>query len=163
MIKAILSDFSQVLLFAKETPYPGGLNKHYEALQSTGEPIDAWQWYRFNDKLAALYKKLNARMPLYIFTSRYIQEAPQIAELVAPCVSGVYSAHKMEIHKSTAEAYQHMASKIAVPVQECLFIDDLAENTNAAAQAGMQVIQYQSNDQLIQELRALLGDAAKDL
>jgi putative hydrolase of the HAD superfamily len=44
-----------------------------------------------------------------------------------------------------------------VPAEECLFIDDVDVNCNAARELGMSAVHFQHNEQAIGEIREALG------
>jgi putative hydrolase of the HAD superfamily len=57
--------------------------------------------------------------------------------------------------KPAAEFYLACAAAAGRPAGECVFIDDLAENVQAADTAGLTGIRYQTTPQLIADLRSL--------
>ena len=63
--------------------------------------------------------------------------------------------------KPQAEVYQIAATRLGVLPTECVFIDDIAEFCVGARQVGMQAIQYQSNQQVITDLNALIDRGEK--
>ncbi len=60
--------------------------------------------------------------------------------------------------KPDPEIYGIMLERLdGVPAEECLFIDDVDVNCNAARELGMSAVHYQHNDQAIPEIREALG------
>ena len=49
------------------------------------------------------------------------------------------------------------AERIGVPVEECVFVDDLRENCDGAAAVGMTPILHRGADTTLPELERLLG------
>ncbi len=49
-------------------------------------------------------------------------------------------------------------NRLGVKAEECVFIDDQAKNTTAAADLGFKVIQFISVEQMEEEMRVLLGN-----
>jgi putative hydrolase of the HAD superfamily len=56
------------------------------------------------------------------------------------------------INKPDPKIYEAFLSRIEIPPQECLFIDDLLENVDGAIKSGMNVIHFKSFLQFRQEL-----------
>jgi len=73
MIKAIVSDFSRVLLFPKDKSYQGSLNALHKEL-SEKPSYNALDFFELNVGLLDFYKSLKDRIPVYIFTSDVIQD-----------------------------------------------------------------------------------------
>ncbi len=57
--------------------------------------------------------------------------------------------------KPSEEMFSAITTKLSLPYNECLFIDDSKRNIAAAQALGMQVIHFQSVTQLKEELRSL--------
>jgi epoxide hydrolase-like predicted phosphatase len=56
--------------------------------------------------------------------------------------------------KPAATIYQDMLSKLGVPAKECVYIDDIQENVEAARDLGMHALRYTGYDRLVADLRA---------
>jgi len=56
--------------------------------------------------------------------------------------------------KPSATIYQDMLAKLGVPAKECIYIDDIPENVEAARGLGMYALQYTGYDRLVGDLRA---------
>jgi putative hydrolase of the HAD superfamily len=60
--------------------------------------------------------------------------------------------------KPDREIYDLMLDRLdGVAAQECLFVDDVEVNCDAARELGMSAVHYQHNDQAISEIRTALG------
>jgi HAD superfamily hydrolase (TIGR01509 family) len=59
--------------------------------------------------------------------------------------------------KPDERAYQDIADKLGVPMEDCVLVDDIKRNCTAAKEAGMPAIQYRTLDQTIADLQKLLG------
>jgi len=59
--------------------------------------------------------------------------------------------------KPQPEIYEIAATRLGVAPSECVMIDDIAEFCEGARQVGMKAIQYQTNQQIISDLNALLN------
>ena len=58
--------------------------------------------------------------------------------------------------KPSPEMYQEAVARAQCPAEECLFIDDLEANVDAARREGIPSVQFSSYDQLRRELAELL-------
>lgn len=63
--------------------------------------------------------------------------------------------------KPQPEIYEIAATRLGVMPNECVMIDDIAEFCEGAREVGMQAIQYQSNQQVITDLNALIDRGEK--
>ena len=61
------------------------------------------------------------------------------------------------IRKPDTQIFQLSAERLRVPLEECIFIDDIAEYCNGATAIGMKAIQYKSFEQLKQEIDQILA------
>jgi len=59
--------------------------------------------------------------------------------------------------KPEPEIYAITLERVGVPAQECVFLDDLEVNVEAAREAGMHGIVYRDNARALVELASLLG------
>ncbi len=65
------------------------------------------------------------------------------------------------MRKPDPAIYELTVERLRVPATECLFVDDLEHNCEAARQAGMRAVHYRSAEQAIAEVRAALGASAQ--
>lgn len=148
MIKAILLDFSRVLLFPKDKSYTGSLNDlHRQNLIKDNYSI--FDYFELNNELLAFLEKLKNKYKLYILTSETIQDAPEFAPYLSPLFTKVYSALKIGFKKDESRIYHFIAQDIGFKEEEILFIDDTQKNLIAAQRAGLQTIHYISNKDII--------------
>ena len=61
------------------------------------------------------------------------------------------------IRKPAPEIYEMAAEKIALPPEECVFVDDLPFNLKPARAMGMATVLHRSAEQTLVELEGLLG------
>jgi len=64
----------------------------------------------------------------------------------------IYS-FEISISKPDKKAYQHILEKLNSKPEDCLFIDDMIKNTNAAKELGINVIVFKSAEQLKNEIK----------
>ena len=89
MIQAILTDFSHVLLFAKDKSYVGSINDLYEEKKKDPD-FDFWSVFELNQELFNFLKKMCAHTPVYIFTSRDVQNDPAIRPMLDASFAGIF-------------------------------------------------------------------------
>lgn len=156
MITTIISDFSRVLLFPTDNSYSGSLNDlHKKLTKQSGDDYDFFEHFQMNEELFALYKNLNGKYPIYLFTTDTIQERAEVRELLDVVVADIFVAHHHNLKKNQADAYLFIANKLQKMPQTFLYIDDREENVKAAQEAGMSAIQYKNNKQLQEALAGL--------
>ncbi len=154
MIKAIVSDFSRVVLFPIDNTYAGGLNKlHDEGSQN--ESYNFWDHYRLNTELLNKYNQLRLKVRVVCFTTGHIQEYPALKIELNDTFERILTVEELGKKKNTAEAYSEVANILNLNPEEILFIDDTQENIEAAKLAGMQVHSYVDNELLFEELATL--------
>ncbi len=155
MIKAIVSDFSWVLLFPKDKNYTGSLNAlHRELSQKPNyNPLD---YFELDFALLDFYRSLKDKVPVYMFTSDSIQDAPELQKNLLPVFEEILSAKEMNTHKTMSEAYRLVATHLDLSPDEILFIDDTIENIEAAKITGLITILYQNFELLHTEITKVL-------
>ncbi|HEX6388848.1 MAG TPA: HAD family phosphatase [Solirubrobacteraceae bacterium] len=62
------------------------------------------------------------------------------------------------MRKPEPEIYELMCSRLGVEAGACVLVDDFAVNCEGAREAGMHAVRFESNDQTLGELRALLSE-----
>lgn len=155
MLKAILSDFSKVLLFPKDPNYDGSLNGRHLELLEKGD-YDFWQYFVLNEELLNFYRELPHKIDIFVFTTKHIQEHPPLKAKLNNLFKKIYIAKELGLSKNDPEAFKALVKDINLEPENILYIDDNQENTDAASQAGLQTIVYESNDQTINHIRTLL-------
>lgn len=152
MIKVLLSDFSRVLLFPKDSSYQGGLNDLYKKVLRSS--FKFWDFFELNSELLNYYKSLTS-VKLAIFTSEIIQEAPELKVSLAS-FQDIFSGQRLGIDKARPEAYELLLGKLGAKPGEVVYIDDNLANIQAAKAAGLLTIAYQVNEQIISALSSLI-------
>ncbi len=152
MIKAIVSDFSKVILFPKEVTFMGGLNKLHRELFGKNKDYDFLEYFVLNTELLDYYKLLKQKYSINIFTTGTIQNVPQIKDTIEPIFDQIISADDFDLNKSDSNAYIFVAKKLSKSPEEILYIDDNEQNVNAAKEAGFDTFLYKDNKSLISYL-----------
>lgn len=151
MIKALVSDFSKVLLFPTDSNYTGSLNDLHKELSARGD-YDFWTYFRVNQDLLAFFQAIGNRINIYMFTTEYIQEHPALQPKLDGVFKDIFSGVRLGLKKADSSAYKTIAEKIGLKSEEVLYIDDKQANLDAAKQAGFNVILFRSNDQIIADI-----------
>jgi len=155
MVKALISDFSRVLLFSKDKNHKDSLNSLHRQL-STRPDYKLLDFFEVNHELLNYYRSLTGKVGLYIFTSETIQDSPELQPFIKPVFKEIYSASKMGIDKKDPNAYKQIVSKLGLTPNEVIYIDDNENNIEAANKAGLQTVLYTDNESSIGELQTKL-------
>lgn len=151
MIKALVTDFSRVLLFPKDKTYTGSLNGLLRDL-STQANYKLLDSFELNTELLEYYKSLAEKLDLYVFTSERIQDSPEFQPFIKPVFKEIFSALKMEVDKKDEDAYKKLVTTVNLDPTEIIYIDDSEVNIEAANKAGLQTILFKDNESLKTEL-----------
>lgn len=154
MIKALISDFSRVLLFPL-FPHSGSLNGLHKEL-SVQPNYRLLANFELNIELLKYYESLSKKLPCYIFTSENIQDSPEIEPFIKPVFSQIFSAMKMGLDKKDENAYKKLAEMVNLSTSEIVYVDDSEVNIEAAKKVGMNVILFKDNKSLKENLQDLI-------
>jgi len=147
MIKAIVSDFSRVILLPKDNNFTDGLNALHKKLSDDGD-YDFWSYFRLNQDLITFYKIIGKNLGVYIFTTGYVQEHPALQPELDGVFKGIFSSARLNLKKADIQSYLFVAKKIGLKPEEILYVDDKPANLAVAKEAGLEVVQYKSNEQV---------------
>ena len=158
MIKVLLSDFSNVILFPNDQTYTGSLNK---LIAQKGRPQAEdvfWQMYRINTELLDFYSKIKEshQLKAYIYTTGTVQNHPALKKYLTRIFDDIFSVVDIKKVKTDPESFRFLANKLDVVPAEVVFIDDSQTNVEAAKASGIHAIQYESNEQVKKEIMKLL-------
>jgi len=142
MVTTILSDFSGVILMPKERFYTGTLNALDKDLSAKNPAYFFSDYFEFNTELLDLYRQLKPKYSMNIFTTGTIQNRPEVRQIIDPIFENIFSANEYGLSKKDPTAYLFIAGKLNKKPNEIVYIDDQESNTQAAQQAGLQVINY---------------------
>jgi epoxide hydrolase-like predicted phosphatase len=70
---------------------------------------------------------------------------------------GIVISGEVGMHKPEPAIFMLGAERIGVPVEECVFVDDLRENCAGAEETGMTAILHRGADRTLPELERLFG------
>ena len=145
-VKALVLDFSRVLIFAQaDVP---SLNSHHDALElQPGYRV--LEHFRLNTELLEYLRELSKRLPLYLFSDGRLHTLPEITPALAGIFKKIVTAKEVGYKKNQAEAFLALAYRLGYAPQELLFVDDQPSNVEAAKAAGCATHQYTGNADLI--------------
>lgn len=155
MIKAIVFDFSRVLLNAKDSNYSDSLNALYKRL-SPNEDFHSLEHFAFNEKLLEFAASIKERYGLYIFTTGTIQEDTHLKNFIDKIFQRIFTIEEVRFPKHNSESYKVIAKELLLQPEEILFIDDTEENVKAAGEAGLKAIHFISTEQAIHAIQSSL-------
>jgi FMN phosphatase YigB (HAD superfamily) len=159
MYSTILSDFSRVIIKPKDKDYAGALNAIHRALtRKFGEKYNMFEYFEINEKLIDFYASLKEDYSVNRFTTDMIQNHPLIRPRLESVFSNIFAANDYGLSKKDPSAYSFIADKLAVKLEQVIYIDDQEANAEAARRAGMTVLHYTDNDnEIIGQVSLLLS------
>src|SRR3989344_3438265 len=155
MIKAILVDFSRVLLHPKDINYSGKLNDLHRDL-SVKDKYSILDYFDLNKELINYLKKLKGSYRLYIYTTDIIQDDPAIRKVIDPVFEKIYRAKDIGLSKRDSKSYEVILRDLNLEPGVILFIDDTLGNIKAAQTVGIHTIQFTSNKSLFEKLERFI-------
>jgi epoxide hydrolase-like predicted phosphatase len=102
-------------------------------------------------------RAMRKQIPCYAFTNTnaaHMAAWTTMFPSVASSFDRIFASHQMGLRKPERQAFDHIAQAIAVAPRSILFFDDLLENVQAAAAAGLQAIHVRSPDDVRNALEA---------
>ena len=72
---------------------------------------------------------------------------------VFPLFDTVTLSFEVKAMKPARDIYEDALTKLGLPAEECVYIDDLKENIEAATRLGFRAIHYTSHERLLEDLR----------
>lgn len=157
MPKALVSDLSRTILFAKDPGYQDKLNSLHNSLFAKNSGYDFWAYFEFDEALVDCYKTLGQHIPVYLFTKENIQDFAPLKARLDQVFTGIFAADALGWPKNDPDTYVKMAEQIGVATSEVLFVDDLEANLQPARQAGYQVLQRITSEQVVKEIEELFS------
>ena len=148
MKKILISDFSKVLLFPKDSDYKGGLNKLYDQILSGDENFN--DYFELNESLLSELEELDVER--YIFTMGKVQNAPELKDKLKKVFKNIFNVPMIGYHKTDNKAYTTLCNEIGIDPAQAIFIDDTKENVVAAREAGLHAIVYENNSQILRSI-----------
>ncbi len=152
MIKALLFDFSRTLLFPKDRSYKEGLNSLHKKLSENSD-YKLFDHFELNTEVTNYLEKIKSKVLIYMFTSEYIQETPDLKPIISNIFVKIISAKNMNLDKKNPSSYEIICKELKIKPEEIVFIDDSTENIKAAKTVGLKTIRYTDNETLFNDLQ----------
>ena len=117
---------------------------------------NAWKLLLGEEKNTVnVLEALNKQYSIWLLSNtnpKHIQDEIEKRYLFPSLVNGAVYSFDVGVRKPEKEIYEIAIQRANANPQECLFIDDLLENIQAAKQIGIEGIHFISSEQLKQEL-----------
>ncbi|MFC1629727.1 HAD family hydrolase [Patescibacteria group bacterium] len=109
-----------------------------------------------NIELLEFIDSLKEKYKVYLFTNTIdIHDSYNSTRGVYEKFNQVFKSFEEGFRKPEKESYQNVLGKISAEPEECVFIDDLEENVEAAISLGLKGIVFKNLDQLKKDLAEL--------
>ncbi len=130
---------------------------------AAGRPLpEAWdEWIEHQrgarEEVVGLVRRLrpNYKVGLLSNATVNLEDALEHRYGIISLFDDIVNSARVGLAKPDSRIYTLAAERLGVAPGECVFIDDLERNVQAAADAGMHAVQYTSYPQLLEELRGL--------
>ena len=146
--KGFLSDKEWYLAVKDSMPQPCCLKE-----------LDFWIGWKLllgqEKRTLEILRNLKGRYSIWLLSNtnpKHIQDEIEKRYLFPSLVNGAVYSFDVGVRKPEKEIYEIAMQRANANPQECLFIDDLLENIQAAKQIGIEGIHFISSEQLKQEL-----------
>ena len=117
---------------------------------------NAWKLLLGEEKNTVnILEALNKQYSIWLLSNtnpKHIQDEIEKRYLFPSLVNGAVYSFDVGVRKPEKEIYEIAMQRANANPQECLFIDDILENIQAAKQIGIEGIHFISSEQLKQEL-----------
>ena len=117
---------------------------------------NAWKLLLGEEKNTVnILEALNKQYSIWLLSNtnpKHIQDEIEKRYLFPSLINGAVYSFDVGVRKPEKEIYEIAMQRANANPQECLFIDDLLENIQAAKQIGIEGIHFISSEQLKQEL-----------
>lgn len=124
------------------------------------EFIDIWRSvFSLNEPMVALIRELAADRPLYYFSNTGPMHVPYVYERFPEIAvhSGDALSHELGVMKPDPEFYLRGMRRLALEARECLFVDDVLANVEAARRLGIEAVHYTHAAETVARIRERLA------
>ncbi|MFL2860766.1 MAG: HAD family hydrolase [Pontiellaceae bacterium] len=127
--------------------YVDRMNQHYKTSWLVEDLKQAWQQiFSANEVGRALYfSAIEKKVPVYALSNiakYHISAINRNWNNFLSSATGLFLSYEMGFRKPDPRIYRMVLHQLQVPAEDCFFIDDLAENIEAARKIGMQAHQF---------------------
>ncbi|THV43383.1 HAD family hydrolase [Glycomyces buryatensis] len=108
---------------------------------------------------AALCRARDLGLGVGVLSNNVVEWKPYWTAIIAPAgrVDNVVDSCEVGVRKPDPEIFRLAEKAAGVPPEDCILIDDLAENCAAAEECGWSAVRFRDDDQILRELSALAG------
>ncbi len=152
----LLIDLARVLVFPKNKSYKGDLNPLY-AEKSKEKDFTAEDYLLFNTELLDYLREIAGKCEIYMYTSGTMQEDRIVQYYIEGIFRDIFSAEKMNMNKKDFKSYIKILRVLKKKPEEVMFVDDNKANIEAAIEAGISGILYESNEKLKAALQSYIS------
>src|SRR5690606_6991821 len=115
--------------------------------------------FHADEAVVALLRRIRALMPLVLVTNATLRLDSDLAALgLADLAHHVVGSAQVGVAKPDPAIYAIAVERAAVPTRRCLFVDDRAENVEAARALGMTGTLFREPADLRRALAPALGE-----
>ena len=134
-----------------------------------GEPalarlmVDIWHEYlgSLNQELVEYFLGLRPQYRTAMLSNSFVgaREREEARYGLGRMCDVIVYSHEEGLLKPEARLYRIACERLALPAEDCVFLDDLPANVQGARSIGMHAVTFENNEQAIQELQELLRGA----
>lgn len=127
-------------------------------LETARSLVAAWSAIRAtrNENVVALLELVREVIPVVLISNATDRLEADLTELgMEEFIGTLINTSRIGVAKPDPRIYAHAAELVGVPPERCLFVDDSAENVEAARAAGMQAVHFRETADLDDALRPL--------
>lgn len=112
--------------------------------------------FHADDRVVTALRRARTRVPLVLVTNAFLRLEADLDSLgLADLADEVVSSARVGLAKPDPRIYELAAKRAGVPADRCLFVDDIAENVEAAAALGMRPLHFREPADLERALEPL--------
>lgn len=144
---------------------PEAVRRFGEVLHLTPQQLDQfmadlWENYlgTLNTELTSYFASLRPRYRTGIISNSFVgaREREQAAYGFEDLTDVIIYSHEAGVSKPDPRIYALAADRLGTPPEEMVFLDDVPQFVDAARQAGLQAVLFQTTQQAITDIEALL-------
>lgn len=113
--------------------------------------------YEINKEMLQWIKKLRKKYKLILLSGNFKELADDLKEKFGDFFDALYFSNETGWVKPEKEAYEQVLREQRLNGEECIFIDDKAENLEPARRLGIKAIQYKNDKQVQEEFEKIVG------
>ena len=133
------------------------------SIETARSLVAAWSAIRAtrNENVVALLELVREVIPVALISNATDRLEADLTELgMEEFIGTLINTSRIGVAKPDPRIYAHAAELVGVPPERCLFVDDSAENVEAARAAGMQALHFRETADLDDALRPLFPPLA---